>query len=44
VGYTFGSQWRLLTHFLRRFDLALGAAFVVIVVWLWWRSRRGNIS
>jgi len=40
VGYSFGSRWNLLMHFMKRFDLALGAAFVVIAVILWWRSRR----
>jgi membrane protein DedA with SNARE-associated domain len=42
VGYSFGSQWNVLMHFMKRFDLALGAAFVVIVAVLWWRSRRGR--
>jgi membrane protein DedA with SNARE-associated domain len=40
VGYSFGSRWNLLMHFMKRFDLALGAAFVVIAALLWWRSRR----
>jgi membrane protein DedA with SNARE-associated domain len=42
VGYSFGSRWNVLMHFMKRFDLALVAAFVVIVVVLWWRSRRGR--
>jgi len=42
VGYSFGSQWRLLMHFMKRFDLVLGIAFVLIVVVLWWRGRRGR--
>jgi membrane protein DedA with SNARE-associated domain len=40
VGYSFGSRWRLLMHFMKRFDLVLVAAFVVIMAVLWWRSRR----
>ena len=39
VGYSFGSRWKLLMHVMKRFDLALGAAFVLIVAVLWWRSR-----
>lgn len=39
VGYSFGSQWRVLMHFMKRFDLALVAAFLVTVAALWWRSR-----
>ncbi len=40
VGYSFGSRWNVLMHFMKRFDLALGAAFVVGAAVLWWRSRR----
>lgn len=40
AGYSFGSQWRLLMHFMKRFDLALVAAFTVVMAVLWWRSRR----
>ena len=40
VGYGFGSRWRLLMHFMKRFDLALATAFVLIVAILWWRSRQ----
>ena len=42
VGYSFGSRWNLLMHFMKRFDLALGAAFVVIAAVLWWRSRKSR--
>ena len=38
-GYFFGSKWNLLVHFMKRFDLALSAAFILVVVILWWRSR-----
>jgi len=43
VGYKFGSSWRLLMHYMKRFDLALGAAFVVILLILWWRSRQAQM-
>lgn len=42
VGYSFGSRWRVLMHFMKRFDLALATAFVLIVAVLWWRSRQKN--
>jgi len=29
-------------HFMKRFDLALGAAFIVVVAVLWWRNRRAG--
>jgi membrane protein DedA with SNARE-associated domain len=40
VGYSFGSRWNVLMHFMKRFDLALGAAFVMIAALLWWRNRK----
>lgn len=42
VGFSFGSRLRLLMHFMKRFDLALATAFVLIVAILWWRSRQKN--
>jgi membrane-associated protein len=39
VGYSFGSRWTLLMHYMRRFDQALVVAFVLIVAVVWWRSR-----
>jgi membrane protein DedA with SNARE-associated domain len=42
AGYLFGGHWHRLMYFVKRFDLALGAVFVVIVAILWWRSRRGD--
>jgi membrane protein DedA with SNARE-associated domain len=39
VGYSFGSRWNVLMRFMKRFDLVLGAVFVVIAVILWLRSR-----
>jgi len=39
AGYFFGSQQKLLMHFIKRFDLALGVVFIVVVLVVWWRSR-----
>jgi membrane protein DedA with SNARE-associated domain len=44
VGYAFGSRRTLLMHFMKRFDLALMAAFVVIMAAMWWRSHRKKES
>jgi membrane-associated protein len=40
VGYVFGSRWKLLMHFMGRFDMALLAVFVVLMIVMWLRSRR----
>jgi membrane protein DedA with SNARE-associated domain len=40
VGYGFGSRWDALMHFMKRFDLILGSAFVIVAVGLWWRGRK----
>src|SRR5260370_860742 len=40
LGYSFSSRWNLLMHYVKRFDLALGAAFVIIAAILWWRNRK----
>ena len=40
VGYFFGSRWSPLIHFMKRFDIALSAVFVVVLAALWWRRRR----
>lgn len=42
VGYSFRSRWNVVEHFMRRFELVLGAAFVLIVAVLWWRNRRSS--
>ncbi len=39
AGYFFGSRWNWLMHFIKRFDLALAAVFVLIVAVAWWRNR-----
>ncbi len=40
LGYSFSSRWNLLMHYVKRFDLALGVAFVIIAAILWWRNRK----
>jgi membrane protein DedA with SNARE-associated domain len=40
IGYFFSSRWNLLVSFMKRFDQALVAAFILGVVLFWWRSRR----
>jgi membrane protein DedA with SNARE-associated domain len=44
VGYVFGSRWNVLMHVMKRFDLALVAAFVLIAAITWWRSWRTRRS
>jgi membrane protein DedA with SNARE-associated domain len=39
VGFFFGSRWDQLMHFMKRFDLVLAGAFVLVVFVFWWRSR-----
>jgi membrane protein DedA with SNARE-associated domain len=40
AGYLFGSRRGALMHFMKRFDVILGLAFVLTSVVLWWRNRR----
>jgi membrane protein DedA with SNARE-associated domain len=44
AGYFFGGRWRMLIHFMKRFDLGFGAVFILVVAVMWWRNRklRGN--
>jgi membrane-associated protein len=42
IGYAFGGRWRLLMHTIQRFNIALGAVLFLIVLVLWWHSRRGK--
>jgi membrane protein DedA with SNARE-associated domain len=39
IGYFFSSRWNLLVSFMKRFDQALVAAFVLTALVFWWRSR-----
>jgi len=40
AGYFFGGHWNQLVHNMKRFDLAVGIATVLMLLFLWWRSRR----
>lgn len=42
IGYFFSSRWNLLVSFMKRFDQALVAAFVLGIFLFWWRSRRSR--
>ena len=44
AGYFFGSRWRILMYVVKRFDLALGAGFVLVVAIVWWRNRNARGS
>jgi membrane protein DedA with SNARE-associated domain len=40
AGYFFGRHWGTLMRFMKRFDLALGAVFILVAAVLWWRNRK----
>jgi membrane protein DedA with SNARE-associated domain len=40
AGYFFGSRWRVLIHFMKRFDLVFGAVFILVIAMVWWRNRK----
>jgi membrane protein DedA with SNARE-associated domain len=40
AGYAFGSQWPRLIVFIKRFNLSVAAVFVLVLIFLYWRSRR----
>jgi membrane-associated protein len=40
VGFIFGSRWSALMHFMKRFDVILGVAFILTLGVLWWRNWR----
>jgi membrane protein DedA with SNARE-associated domain len=43
AGYFFGGNWRILTHFIKRVDLALAAAFILAAAIVLWRNwKRGS--
>jgi membrane protein DedA with SNARE-associated domain len=44
AGYFFGSRWRVLMHFIARFDLILAVLFVLVILVLWWRGRTADVS
>ncbi|HEV3304985.1 MAG TPA: DedA family protein [Candidatus Sulfotelmatobacter sp.] len=44
AGYFFGGRWRLLMHYMKRFDMTLAAVFVVAMSIVWWRNRKARGS
>jgi membrane protein DedA with SNARE-associated domain len=40
VGYLFGRNWPLLMEVFRRFDFAVAAMVVALLIFLWWRKRQ----
>jgi membrane protein DedA with SNARE-associated domain len=40
VGYLFGRNWPLLMEVFGRFDVAVAAIVVALLIFLWWRKRR----
>ncbi len=40
AGYFFGQHWQKLESGLKRFDIAVAVAVVVVAAFIWWRSRR----
>jgi membrane protein DedA with SNARE-associated domain len=40
AGYLFGRHWQRLERIIKRFDIAVAVAVVLIAGWYWWRSRR----
>ncbi len=40
AGYYFGGNWRTLMHFIKRFDLALAVAFILVACIMWWKNRK----
>jgi membrane protein DedA with SNARE-associated domain len=44
AGYSFGSQWGRLLTLLKHFNMTAAAVLLLIVLYLYWRSRRARIS
>lgn len=42
AGYLFGQHWGRLERYIRRFDVVAAILAVLLLVFLWWRSRRKN--
>ena len=42
VGYFFGRHWDRLERELKRVDLAVAVAVLLIAAFLWWRNRRAK--
>jgi membrane-associated protein len=42
AGYLFGRHWSRLERGIKRFDIGVAIAVLLVVAWMWWRSRRNN--
>ena len=42
AGYLFGRHWQRLEHDIKRFDVAAAIVLVLLMVWLWRRSRQNG--
>ncbi len=40
AGYLFGQHWHRLERIIKRFDLAVAIAAVLVLAFLWWRKQR----
>lgn len=44
VGYLFGRHWERLQRVIQRFDIGFVIVAILVVIFLWWRSRRNRQS
>ena len=44
AGYLFGQHWHRLERAIKRLDIAAIIFVLVVVVWLWWRTRRATAA
>jgi membrane protein DedA with SNARE-associated domain len=42
VGYLFGQHWERLIGYVKRFDIAVAIAVLLVAAFWWWRGRRSN--
>jgi membrane protein DedA with SNARE-associated domain len=44
AGYLFGRHWEKLERNVKRFDMLVAAAVLVVAAWIWWRNRRRSVA
>ena len=44
AGYLFGQHWHRLERAIKRLDIAAITFVLAVMVWLWWRNRRGKAA
>jgi len=42
AGYFFGGRWRMLIHYMKRFDQVLAGVFILFIAIVLWRSRKAR--